>query len=118
MARELTLSDNEELPGFLWFSPEFLMCNSPLARVLRWFRRVYLVRFRRDYVERAIAKRQGDCNRCGACCELILRCPFLGHDAQNLPYCRVYGTLQPEHCRTYPFDRVDSGVEICSFSFK
>lgn len=89
-----------------------------LTKVLRWLRRVYLTHFRPDYVEKATAERQGECNRCGACCALVYRCPFLGHDAENLPYCRVYGTLQPAHCRTYPFDRVDRDVEICSFSFK
>lgn len=90
-----------------------------LGQLLRKCRRFYLGNFKPEYIEESIqAKRQGNCHRCGACCELIYRCPFLGRDSQNLPYCRIYGDLRPANCRNYPFDEIDSEVEQCGFKFK
>ncbi|MCM2276769.1 MAG: hypothetical protein NDJ89_01680 [Oligoflexia bacterium] len=90
-----------------------------LGQVLRKARRFYFGTFRAEYVREAIAKnRQGECNRCGACCELIYKCPFLGRDSQNLPFCRVYGDLRPASCHVYPFDAIDSEVDECSYTFK
>lgn len=90
-----------------------------LGQVLRKLRRFYLGTFRPDYIQQSIAEnRQGDCHRCGACCELIYKCPFLGRDSQNLPYCRVYGDLRPANCRNYPFDSVDAEIPWCGYTFK
>jgi hypothetical protein len=90
-----------------------------LGQFLRKLRRFYLGTFRQDYIQQAIKDtRQGECHRCGLCCELIYKCPFLGRDGQNLPYCRIYGDLRPANCRNYPFDAVDSEVDQCGFSFK
>ena len=89
-----------------------------VGQLLRKLRRFYLGTFRKDYVLKSIAEtRTGHCNRCGACCELVYKCPWLGRDAYNLPYCRVYGDLRPANCRNYPFDAVDSEVDICGFKF-
>ncbi len=90
-----------------------------LGQFLRKWRRFYLGTFRQDYIQQAIQDtRQGDCHRCGLCCELIYKCPFLGRDGQNLPYCRIYGDLRPANCRNYPFDAIDSEVDTCGFTFK
>jgi hypothetical protein len=90
-----------------------------IGQVLRKLRRAYLGNFRKDYIQKAIADtRQGDCHRCGLCCELIYKCPFLGRDGQNLPYCRIYGDLRPANCRNYPFDKVDSEIDTCGYTFK
>lgn len=89
-----------------------------LGQMIRKARRFYLGTFRQDYVARSIeANRQGECHRCGACCELVYKCPFLGRDSQKLPYCRIYGDLRPGSCRNYPFDAVDSEIERCGFKF-
>lgn len=89
------------------------------GQFLRKMRRTYLSYFRPEYIRQSIAdNRKGECHRCGACCELVYRCPFLGRDAQNLPYCRVYGELRPGNCRNYPFDKVDSEIEQCGYSFE
>lgn len=83
------------------------------------FRRLWFTLFRRAEVEKRIKEtRKGECHRCGLCCELAFRCPFLGKDATNLPYCRIYGELRPESCRTYPFDELDSEIEECGFRFR
>jgi hypothetical protein len=93
--------------------------RSFMGRLFRKLRRFYLGTFKQEYIQKAIAEtRTGDCHRCGACCELILKCPFLGRDSQNLPYCRVYGELRPANCRNYPFDVVDSEIDQCGFRFK
>lgn len=106
-------------PGFLWFPPEYLKQNTKRAEFLRKCRRFWLSLFHRDYVDASSKyKREGDCNRCGACCSLVYTCPFLGRDKDDLPYCRVYGDLRPMNCKTYPFDYVDSEIEICSYTFK
>lgn len=45
--------------------------------------------------------RQGECNRCGACCKLPVPCPFLRFDARGLSSCAVY-YARPPSCRKYP----------------
>lgn len=89
------------------------------GQFLRKWRRFFIGIFNPSYIQKSIDQnREGACNRCGACCELLFKCPFLGRDAQKLPYCRVYGDLRPTNCHTYPFDATDSEVDICGFSFK
>jgi hypothetical protein len=93
--------------------------RSFLGQVLRKLRRFYLGTFRPTYIQKAAAaNRVGDCRRCGLCCELIYKCPFLGKDSQNLSYCRIYGDLRPANCRNYPFDAVDAEIDQCGYSFK
>ena len=89
-----------------------------LGQFLRKARRAYLGTFRKDYIQQSIAaNRTGDCHRCGLCCELIYKCPFLGRDGQNLPYCRIYGDLRPANCKNYPFDKIDSEIDACGYKF-
>ena len=93
--------------------------RSLLGQVLRKIRRFYLGTFKPEYIQKAIEEtRQGECHRCGLCCELIYRCPFLGKDSQNLPYCRVYGDLRPANCKNYPFDSKDAEIDQCGYTFK
>lgn len=93
--------------------------RSFFGQFLRKCRRAYLGYFHADYVKKSIAEdRTGDCHRCGLCCELVHRCPFLGKDGENLPYCRIYGNLRPASCHIYPFDSVDSEIDQCGFRFK
>ncbi len=89
-----------------------------LGQFLRKLRRFIIGTFFPNYIDKAIAAtRTGDCHRCGLCCELIYKCPFLGRDSQNLPYCRIYGDLRPANCRNYPFDAIDSEVDTCGYRF-
>lgn len=100
-----------------WFDRN-LPKRTLVGQTLRKFRRFYLGNFNKEYIATAIKEtRTGDCNRCGMCCELIYKCPFLGRDAQNLPYCRIYGDLRPANCRNYPFDAKDSEIDTCGYSF-
>lgn len=109
---------NLKTPKFLFFSDEFLRRKNIFSQAMRKARRLYFSIFHKEYVQESIKTRQGDCNRCGACCALVYRCPFLGKDSQDLPICRVYGTLQPQQCKNYPFDSIDNEVEDCTFKFE
>jgi Fe-S-cluster containining protein len=63
------------------------------------------------------ASRQGDCNRCGACCRLPYPCPFLRFDDQGLSSCSVYH-LRPPSCRKYPRTSAENLTpEQCGFFF-
>ena len=93
--------------------------RSFLGQLLRKLRRFYLGTYKPEIIQKSIAEtRQGECHRCGLCCELIYKCPFLGKDQENLPYCRIYGDLRPANCKNYPFDVTDSEIDQCGYSFK
>lgn len=64
-----------------------------------------------------LAKRQGDCNRCGACCKIVFRCPFLGTDEEGQYTCRIYEKRFAQ-CRLFPLHAKDLlEVPECSFTF-
>ena len=69
--------------------------------------------------EPLLAKRRGECNRCGACCKILFRCPFLGTDAEGQYTCRIYEKRFAQ-CRLYPLHAADLR-ELegqCSYSFE
>lgn len=64
-----------------------------------------------------LGKRQGDCNRCGACCKIVFRCPFLGTDEEGQYTCRIYEKRFAQ-CRLFPLHAKDLlEVPECSFTF-
>lgn len=64
-----------------------------------------------------LAKRQGDCNRCGACCKILFQCPFLGTDAEGQYTCKIYETRFAQ-CRLFPLHPQDlREVAECSYTF-
>ena len=68
-------------------------------------------------VEALVSRRQGECNRCGACCKILFRCPFLGTDAEGQYTCRIYDKRFSQ-CRLFPLHPADlREVEECSFTF-
>jgi Fe-S-cluster containining protein len=66
-----------------------------------------------------LARRQGECRRCGACCKIAFRCVFLKTDEEGKPSCRIYG-LRFEQCRLFPLHPEDLiGLEDqCGYSFE
>ena len=69
--------------------------------------------------EALLAQRHGECDRCGACCKLLFRCPFLGTDAEGQYTCRVYEKRFAQ-CRLYPLHAADL-LELegqCSYTFE
>lgn len=70
------------------------------------FRRLRLTLFQPGYVRAQRALRQGECIRCGACCQLGWHCPRF-HDGDGLPACRFYGRFRPPSCHNFPIDQRD-----------
>ena len=65
-----------------------------------------------------LAKRQGECTRCGACCKILFRCPFLGTDAEGQYTCTIYEKRFAQ-CRLFPLHARDllDLEEECSYTF-
>lgn len=81
-------------------------------------RRFVNANFRKDEVAASVAQRRGECNRCGACCEILFKCPFLKKHADGSSTCGVYDK-RPDQCRLYPIEPRDLKEVrgICSFYF-
>jgi len=62
--------------------------------------------------------RVGSCKRCGACCQLPKKCPFLAYDENGLAICKVY-PLRSLSCRKYPRSSEEHlTTDCCGFTFK
>jgi hypothetical protein len=81
-------------------------------------RRFLQSNFRKEDVAVALSLRRGDCNRCGACCEILFKCPFLKKHKDNTTSCGIYED-RPNQCRLFPFDKRDLEEVrgLCSFYF-
>ena len=81
-------------------------------------RRFVRIRFKRDEVIAALSLRRGDCNRCGACCEILFKCPFLKKAGDGTTTCGIYED-RPDQCRLFPIEPRDlEEVRVeCSFYF-
>lgn len=81
-------------------------------------RRFLLLRFKKSYVDQQIDKRQGECNQCGKCCEILFRCPFLLKLEDGNSMCSIYEN-RPKQCAAFPIDeRCLSEVDFdCSYTF-
>jgi len=87
-------------------------------------RRFFLAHTRRgrDYIHRLEERRRGECIRCGACCQLLHRCPVLKWE-KGLAVCTIH-KYRPANCRIFPVDSRDLADRDqiapdlpCGFSF-
>ena len=81
-------------------------------------RRFVSANFRKEEVVAMLALRRGECNRCGACCEILFKCPFLKKHEDGTTTCGIYED-RPNQCRLFPIERRDL-EEVrgqCSFYF-
>src|SRR5881394_3552054 len=69
-------------------------------------RRFYITKFRKAYIVQQEALRKGGCHRCGACCKLLFKCPFLLEEENGFFACRIHGN-KPENCHIFPIDKTD-----------
>jgi hypothetical protein len=69
-------------------------------------RRFVITNFRKDETIAALSLRRGECNRCGACCELVFKCPFLKKNADGSSLCGIYEN-RPNSCRLFPIEQRD-----------
>jgi len=81
-------------------------------------RRFVSANFRKQEVIAQLALRRGECNRCGACCEILFKCPFLKKHRDGTTTCGIYED-RPNQCRLFPIEKRDL-QEVrgsCSFYF-
>ena len=69
-------------------------------------RRFVNTNFRKQEVIESLALRRGECNRCGACCELVFKCPFLKKNSDGTSMCGIYEN-RPNSCRLFPIEQRD-----------
>ena len=85
-------------------------------------RRFLQANFFKAKTEELLTLRQGECTRCGACCKILLRCPFLIEKPENPPgeiySCSIYGS-RFNQCRLYPIASKDllDVEEECGYTF-
>ena len=80
-------------------------------------RRFVYSNFRKEATAKKLELRQGECNRCGACCELLFKCPFLKKLSEGNFECGIY-EKRPNNCRVFPLDKRDlQEVAECSYTF-
>lgn len=58
------------------------------------------------YVKKQLAEREGECRRCGACCQLVWKCVHFTEE-NGLPSCKIYSTFRPPNCSNFPIDHRD-----------
>ena len=81
-------------------------------------RRFVSANFRKQEVRDSLSLRRGECNRCGACCEILFKCPFLKKHYDGTTTCGIYED-RPNQCRLFPIEKRDL-EEVrgsCSFYF-
>jgi Putative zinc- or iron-chelating domain len=81
-------------------------------------RRFMSANFRKQEVVESLSLRRGECNRCGACCEILFKCPFLKKHMDGTTTCGIYED-RPNQCRLFPIEKRDL-EEVrgtCSFFF-
>lgn len=72
--------------------------------------------------EELLSRRRGECTRCGACCKILIRCPFLVESPENAPgeiySCSIYGR-HFNQCRLFPIVPRDllEIEEECGYTF-
>lgn len=83
------------------------MYNLPQSLLMIWgkIRRGWLIAFRKKTVEKKLEHRRGDCNRCGACCKILFKCPAYDESGPE-PRCVIYND-RPGVCSLFPIDAAD-----------
>jgi len=86
-------------------------------------RRFVYHKLRRRATERKLERRRGECQRCGACCRLLFRCPYLVME-NGQSGCAIY-ERRPRNCHVFPLDGHDllerdfvSPKRRCGFLFE
>lgn len=74
-----------------------LLCGGP--------RRYFLRLLKPEYVQKQLTERQGDCTRCGNCCQMSWRCQHLYYDSDGLACCKLYEKVRRSSwCADFPID--------------
>jgi hypothetical protein len=85
--------------------------QSCFIRLALWsgaLRRLYFFVFNRRYIDQSVARRQGECLRCGTCCKLFFStCMYLTFDAEGKSSCTKYATFRMPNCKIFPINDSD-----------
>ena len=100
------------------FTNRFLRVLLIASRLKGKLRRFLLCLFFPSRVQESVQKREGECDQCGACCKIVLSCPFLEEYGSHTA-CRIYNTFRPMACRSFPLDQrdLDDVGRQCTYSF-
>jgi hypothetical protein len=81
-------------------------------------RRFFYTWLRKEYVEQQLEERNGECNHCGNCCEILFKCPFLIRVDDGTSQCSIYDD-KPGQCAAFPIDeKCLSDVDFdCTYTF-
>lgn len=82
-------------------------------------RRFVQANLQKERTQASLARRRGECNRCGACCKILFQCPFLKTDADGQYTCSIY-EKRFSQCRLFPMHPRDLREvgEQCSYTFE
>lgn len=92
-------------PEMISHQPRKLTIRQKLQLIHGKVYRFYVGHFRKSLVRRSLAKRKGECVRCGTCCQLLFRCAFAKECSEGMG-CRIY-TKRPVNCRIFPINNRD-----------
>ena len=85
------------------------MIKDIIAKAYKIYRRKFYAKFRKEYIKRSIAKRQGKCLHCGGCCATAM-IPCIHYDYSNKE-CKIWKnkgySYLSQNCKNYPFDEKD-----------
>ncbi|MDD5655655.1 MAG: hypothetical protein PHF00_00170 [Elusimicrobia bacterium] len=73
-----------------------------MGKLRRWA----LTTIKERYIAEMASRRQGECLRCGLCCKLLFKCPFLQTLPSGLSRCRIH-KRRPDNCKYFPIDEKD-----------
>ncbi|MBI4835188.1 MAG: YkgJ family cysteine cluster protein [Planctomycetes bacterium] len=75
--------------------------------VLMWgkIRRMCIIYLTPRRTQEMLSQREGECQRCGACCKINFECPFLTNHTQAAA-CKLYDS-RSKVCRYFPIDKRD-----------
>ena len=75
--------------------------------VLMWgkIRRMWIIYLTPKRTKKLLSLREGECQRCGACCKINFECPFLTNHTKAAA-CKLYDS-RSKVCRYFPIDHRD-----------
>lgn len=75
--------------------------------IMAWgkIRRFMRITFSRKRVAEDLARRRGECGRCGACCKIVFKCPAYD-DSTGVGRCTIYND-RPGVCGLFPINEQD-----------
>ncbi|MFH1227373.1 MAG: hypothetical protein V1701_05670 [Planctomycetota bacterium] len=75
--------------------------------VLMWgkLRRMWFIYLRPEKTQYLLSHREGECQRCGACCKIAFECPALDYDVDKT-VCKYY-ERRTDICKLFPLNERD-----------